>query len=163
LTYLLKGILPAYCSYHGGVAEILILLQISLLNSVEETHVSLNKATCMRWCSMKHVVSQWEMSDFWKGVIHAYQNFQCGERHKWFQIGLFIWVEETHVSLERTPSVVEVPPPTTVFPCEIWLSVWVQNLCKSEFSSWKGLILLKQAYWTELKKHMYLLKENHQS
>jgi hypothetical protein len=40
-------------------------------------------------------------------MLHANQGFQSGEMLILFQIGLFTWLEETHVSLERKPSMLE--------------------------------------------------------
>jgi hypothetical protein len=46
--------------------------------------------------------------------------FEGGHRLSFFQIGLFSWVEETHVSLQWNSSVLEVGPSRTLFPCESW-------------------------------------------
>jgi hypothetical protein len=53
-----------------------------------------------------------------KEIFHANHSFQGGERLIFFQIGLFSKVEETHVSLERKPTVLEARASTTLFPCK---------------------------------------------
>jgi hypothetical protein len=40
------------------------------------------------------------------------------------QIGLFKWVEETHISIERKPIYLEEGSSSTLFPCENWVSFW---------------------------------------
>jgi hypothetical protein len=40
--------------------------------------------------------------------------------HILFQIGLFIWVEETHVPLKRKPFKIEAEASGALFPSENW-------------------------------------------
>jgi hypothetical protein len=58
------------------------------------------------------------MSEFLKGILPENQSFQGGERLISFQIGLFSKVKETHLSLERQPSVLEGGASSTLLPCE---------------------------------------------
>jgi hypothetical protein len=51
-------------------------------------------------------------------ILPANQKFQGGERLILFQIDLFNSVEETNVSLERTPSVFQEGASSTLLPCE---------------------------------------------
>jgi hypothetical protein len=72
--------------------------------------------------------------------------FQCGDWIDLLQIGLFSWLEETHVFFQRTPSILEATTSTTLFPCENWVSYWKEYFVqirifkveKSSFcSTWK--------------------------
>jgi hypothetical protein len=53
-----------------------------------------------------------------QGILPATFVFQGGERLILFQIGLFSCVEETHVSLQRQPCVVQALTYRTLFQCE---------------------------------------------
>jgi hypothetical protein len=50
-----------------------------------------------------------------KGILLANQSFQGGEKLILFQIGISSYVEVTHVSLERKPSVLEAGASSTLF------------------------------------------------
>jgi hypothetical protein len=63
--------------------------------------------------------------------------FSSGDRLSLFQIGQFSWVDETHVSLERNPFVIEAVATSTLFPVRIELVVQRNTSCKSDFSSWR--------------------------
>jgi hypothetical protein len=53
-----------------------------------------------------------------KGILSANHCFPGGERLILFQIGLFSSVEETRVSLQRQPSLVDAGGSRTLLPCE---------------------------------------------
>jgi hypothetical protein len=54
---------------------------------------------------------------FLTGILPANQSFQGGVRLIFFQIGLFSLIEETHVSLQRNPSMLEEGASNTLFHC----------------------------------------------
>jgi hypothetical protein len=56
-------------------------------------------------------------------ILPENQNIQGEERLILLQIGLFCSIVETHISLERKPSVLEFAAPISLLPCEILLSV----------------------------------------
>jgi hypothetical protein len=97
-----------------------------------------------------------------KGIFPARCVFQSGDGLSLFQIGLFSRHEETQLSVQRQPSVVEAGSSRTVFPWEnsdsfgkeyflkiIVLKVEIGSVCSKEECS------------AELKKDMYPSKENH--
>jgi hypothetical protein len=51
-------------------------------------------------------------------ILPANHSFQGGERLILFQIGLFSNVEESHVSLQRKPTMLEAAASGTLLPCE---------------------------------------------
>jgi hypothetical protein len=53
-----------------------------------------------------------------KGVLHANHGFQGGKGLILFQIVIFIFIEETHVSLQRKPSRLEAAAFSALFPYE---------------------------------------------
>jgi hypothetical protein len=63
-------------------------------------------------------------------ILPGNHNFQGRERLILFQICLFMWVEETQVSLERKPSMLEATADSTLFPCENWASFWKEYFLK---------------------------------
>jgi hypothetical protein len=63
-----------------------------------------------------------------KGVLPAHEGFQGGDMLNLIQMGLFSWVEETHVSLERNPSKLQAGVSSTFFACENWVSFWKRIL-----------------------------------
>jgi hypothetical protein len=78
------------------------------------------------------------------------------------QIGLLGWVEETPELLDRKPHVLEAGASSTLFTCENCVRFWKEyflqfRFCKLEF----GSLCSKQDYSVEVKKHVYLSKENH--
>jgi hypothetical protein len=94
-------------------------------------------------------------------ILPATKSFQGGEKLILFQIGLFSWVEETHLGLQRKPSMLEAAGPSTLFPCEHWVNFWKEYLLKIIILNVeKGSVFSKEAYSAELKKHMNLSKEN---
>jgi hypothetical protein len=56
-----------------------------------------------------------------------------------FWIGLFAWVEKTHVPLKRKPAVLEAGASSTLFYCENSVSFWKEDCCKSAFSRCRKL------------------------
>jgi hypothetical protein len=53
---------------------------------------------------------------------------QDEDRFSLFQIDLFSWIEETEVSLQRKPSMVEAAASSTLFPCYNWVSFSNKNV-----------------------------------
>jgi hypothetical protein len=51
-------------------------------------------------------------------------------------IGLFSWVEESHVSLQRKQSMLEAAVSSICFPVRIEFVFERNSYCKSEFSRW---------------------------
>jgi hypothetical protein len=97
-----------------------------------------------------------------KEIFHANQNFKGGESCL-FQIGLFGWVEETLVSLQRKPFMLDASASTTFFPCENWVcfqkeySLWiiVFKVRKGCFSSNKPFQLSWRNTCISPKKTIY--------
>jgi hypothetical protein len=54
-----------------------------------------------------------------KGILPANHSFQGGQRFILLLIGLFSCAEETHVSVQRQPSVLEELACRTLFPSEL--------------------------------------------
>jgi hypothetical protein len=67
------------------------------------------------------------LRQFFKEILYATFISQEGDSFSLFQIGHFCYVEETHVSLERKPSVLEEGATSTLFPCE-FLLVFERNI-----------------------------------
>jgi hypothetical protein len=116
-------------------------------------------------CYKLHYLAHWFLMRIeWvvKGRLPATWVFQCGDRLSFFHIGLFSWVDETHVSPERNPFMLEAVASSTLFPCEIWVSFWKEYFLQLRcFKVMIGSYCSKYAYSSELKKHMHLSKENH--
>jgi hypothetical protein len=70
--------------------------------------------------------------------------FQSGERLILFQMGLFIIGEETQVSLQRNPFMLEAAASTILLPCENWVSLGKNTSCKSEFPTWTKVHFVSQ-------------------
>jgi hypothetical protein len=75
-----------------------------------------------------------------KGILPANHSFQGGDRLCLLPLGLFSSVEETHVSLQRKPTVLEAAASSTFFPCEnrlrISMKYFLQLTCfKGEVGS----------------------------
>jgi hypothetical protein len=62
-----------------------------------------------------------------KGILPENHSFQGRERLILFQICLFTYVEETHVSFQRKRSVLAAAASRALFPCENWVSVWTES------------------------------------
>jgi hypothetical protein len=85
-----------------------------------------------------------------------------GDRLSSFQIGLFSCVEETRVSLQRKPPMLEAAASSTLFLCESWVSFWKECFLEDRvFRVEKFSFCSKYAYSAELKKSLYLSKESH--
>jgi hypothetical protein len=102
------------------------------------------KSELSRW-RKSHFVPNWLMQLTWKNtcisehylsvtielvferILPSIQKLQGWERLILFQIGLFSYIEETNVSLERTPSLWEAGATSTVFPCVSWLRFWKES------------------------------------
>jgi hypothetical protein len=54
-----------------------------------------------------------------KGILPANHSFQGGDRLCLLPLGLFSSVEETHVSLQRKPTMLETAASSTFFPLRI--------------------------------------------
>jgi hypothetical protein len=52
-----------------------------------------------------------------KGILPGNKNFQDGEKLILLPIGLFSCVEETHVSLQRKPPMLEATASSILCPC----------------------------------------------
>jgi hypothetical protein len=57
-----------------------------------------------------------------KGTLPSNKNFPGGERLILFLVGLFSLVEETHVSLEKNPFILDSGASGTLFSCENFVS-----------------------------------------
>jgi hypothetical protein len=119
LEYVLKGIFPANLNFQVG--ESLILFKEDY--SVElRKHIYLStKTVCMRNRSISNIVSLWEWRQFLKWTLPANHSFQCGDRLYRLQVGVVRWAEETHVSLQRKPSMLKRAESSTLFPSENWV------------------------------------------
>jgi hypothetical protein len=51
-------------------------------------------------------------------MFPANYSFQGGKRLIFFQLGLYRYVDKTHVSLKREPFELEAGASSTLFPCE---------------------------------------------
>jgi hypothetical protein len=85
---------------------------------------------------MEHMVFLWQLHQFFIGIHPSSYNIRFGERLIFFQIGLFSSVQETHISLRRKTSMVEVGASSTLFLCENWVGFTKEYFLKIEFSSW---------------------------
>jgi hypothetical protein len=98
-----------------------------------------------------------------KGILPENHNFQGGERLILFLIGPLIWGDETHVSLQRQPPVLEALATRTLFPYEnqlrFLMKYFLQLRC---FKVEVGSVCSKRACKAEMMKHMCLSKENHE-
>jgi hypothetical protein len=101
----------------------------------KNTCLSPMKATYVRSCSIEHMHSLWELSQFLKGILSANQSFQGRDKLILFQISIFNVVEETRISLQRIPSVLEEGASNTLLPCENWGSF--RKECFLQFSIFK--------------------------
>jgi hypothetical protein len=72
--------------------------------------------------SAKNLVSQEELSSFWTKDILKITVFKVG-RGSFCSKEAYL-VEETHVSLQRQPFVLEVEACSTWFPCENCVRFW---------------------------------------
>jgi hypothetical protein len=98
-------------------------------------------SVCSKWAysakMMKHMYHCKENHVFWSWIIlHIVLWFienhssQGGDRLCLLPRSLFSWVEETHVSIERKPSMLLVGSPSTLFPCETWVMFWKEYFLK---------------------------------
>jgi hypothetical protein len=77
------------------------------------------------------------------------------------EIGSFSWVEEIHESHEGQPSVLDAGSSSTVFQCENWVSFSEYYFMQIKILMVeKGSFCSKVYYSAELKKRIYLYKEN---
>jgi hypothetical protein len=69
-------------------------------------HISLSKGNHLYW-KWEHLANCFpvKIELGFEGILLANDSFQVGVRLILFQIGLFIYVEETHVSFQRKRSV----------------------------------------------------------
>jgi hypothetical protein len=67
-------------------------------------------------------------ASFMEGILPSTSVFQGGDSLCFFQFVLFSWIEETHVSLERTLFLVEEGACSTLFPCEYWVGFWMKYI-----------------------------------
>jgi hypothetical protein len=79
---------------------------------------------CVQCMNSYHIGSLWDLAWFLKWIPSATQAIQDGDRLSFFQIGLFRWVEEKHVSLNNIPFVLEVAACSILFPCDICVTYW---------------------------------------
>jgi predicted membrane-bound dolichyl-phosphate-mannose-protein mannosyltransferase len=84
------------------------------------------------------MVSLWELSYFVKGMLPAYQGFQAVELLILFQIGIFSWIEETHVSLEWKPSMLDSRASSTLLPYENSVSFLNEYILQLRFFKVEG-------------------------
>jgi hypothetical protein len=90
--------------------------------SWRNTCTSWKKTIEVRRRSIKQVISQSELSQFLKGILPSNQGNKRWEMLIFFQIGLFIWIVETDVSVKRKVSMLEGGKSGTLFPSENWVS-----------------------------------------
>jgi hypothetical protein len=69
-----------------------------------------------------------------KGILPANQSLYFGDRLGLLQRGLFFCVKETHVSLQRNPSLLETAAGSTMFPGGVGVEFERNTFCKSIFS-----------------------------
>jgi hypothetical protein len=122
IEVVLNEILPAIHSFQSGVR--LLYLKIGLFSWVEGIFESQRgKETMAEWVKSCVLFP----SDNWGSFRMVYLcklGASGGERVCLLQIVLFSRVEGTHISLERTKSVVKEGPSSTLFTCENWVSFW---------------------------------------
>jgi hypothetical protein len=78
-----------------------------------------------------------------KGILPANLSFQGGDKLILFQIGLFSYVEETNLSVQRILSLLETGQLAHYFPLRIELVFEKNTYCKSEFSKYRKYHLLQ--------------------
>jgi hypothetical protein len=78
-----------------------------------------------------------ELSLLLKEILPANGNLQVGERLTFCQIGLFSWVEETYVPLQRNPSMLKAASSSTWFPCENWISLGRKYFLLMQSDQWE--------------------------
>jgi hypothetical protein len=69
-----------------------------------------------------------------KGILHVNHSFQGGKRLKLFQIGLLSCIEDTQVSPQRKPSMLEAAASRALFPSENWVSFSKEYILLRGFS-----------------------------
>jgi hypothetical protein len=79
-----------------------------------------------------------------QGLLPAKHSFQGGEKLILFQMGLYSYIQETHVPLKRKPSVLEAQEHLAhVFPVRIRLVFERNTACQSHFQGGDRLCLVK--------------------
>jgi hypothetical protein len=92
-------------------------------------------------------------------MVPASQCFQGVEMYIFVQVGLLIWVEETHLSVKEKSSILEGGACSTLYLCENWASFWKEYCLPIRvFKGYKLTFCSKYAYSAEVKKHMYFSK-----
>jgi hypothetical protein len=82
------------------------------------------------------------------------------QKHSLSDQVLYSWIEETLLSLEIIPSVLEATGSSTVFPCDCWVGLWKEYPLSVSVFKWEKYSLYeKKAYSVELKKHIYVLEQ----
>jgi hypothetical protein len=90
----------------------------------------------------------------WKEHFLPLKFFQGGAQLSLFQVGLFSWVEKTHASLQRKPSILETGPSRTLFPCENWARFSKEYLLQVRFYKVDvDSLCYKYSYSGDMKKH----------
>jgi hypothetical protein len=106
---------------------------------VEEKHVSLQrKSSVLEAGASPRIVSLWALLVFERNAS-ANHSFQGGQRLILYQIGLFSWVKETQVSVQRHPSVLDAGRSRALFPCENWVSFSSNTSFNGGISWWRKL------------------------
>jgi hypothetical protein len=116
----LKGIIPGSYMFHGG--DQLFLCQVGLFCWVEETLGSHQGIPCIlepATSSTLFLCENWV--SFWKEYIVQIIVFLWRKVH-FVPNKIFSLVKETHVTLERKPSLLEAAASSTLFFCENWVS-----------------------------------------
>jgi hypothetical protein len=78
-----------------------------------------------------------------KEIPPASYVFQGGDRISLVQIGLLSRIEETHVSLQGKPSMLDAAVLAHCFPVRIEFIFESSAFCKSEFSMWRKAHFLR--------------------
>jgi hypothetical protein len=60
-----------------------------------------NKTICVRTQSIWQIISMWELSLLIKGILPETLHFLGRDRLSFFQIGLYSWLKETHISTKK--------------------------------------------------------------
>ena len=82
----------------------------------------------------------------------------------WFHTGPFRCTEVTRASLKRKPSGLEGRGSSPLLPCDQWVMFWKEYFLQHRwFKVERGSGYSKNLYSAQLKKHVYVLKEKHQS
>jgi hypothetical protein len=102
----------------------------------------LKKTMWVRRITIYCILSLWELSFFSKHVHPASHSFQSGIKLMSVKIGLFNWIGEIHVSLERNSCVVVAGTSSTLFPMRTKLLFERNVSCKVLLSRWKKAHLL---------------------